>query len=139
MFLSFFKSFFKKIIQLFPIFGVSSSRNYDDAERIQGTSKGEYQLVRQNDEYEDETDLELDRENTNLTMHRIEFKDKQGSLRFRLQYMPKRDILSVTILDAQDLPAMDSDGKSDPYVEVSKFIPMSHSSCNFNEDSVLLT
>ena len=129
MFLSFFKSFFKKLIQLFPIFGVSSRRNYgNDVERNQGNYKGEYQLVRQNDEYEDETDLELDRENTNLTMHRIEFKDKQGSLRFRLQYMPKRDILSVTILDAQDLPAMDSDGKSDPYVEVSKFKPMSHRS-----------
>ena len=134
MFLSFFKSFFKKLIQLFPIFGVSSRRNYgNDVERNQGNYKGEYQLVRQNDEYEDETDLELDRENTNLTMHRIEFKDKQGSLRFRLQYMPKRDILSVTILDAQDLPAMDSDGKSDPYVEVRKVIPMSHRSCYLHE------
>ena len=134
MFLSFFKSFFKKLIQLFPIFGVSSRRNYgNDVERNQGNYKGEYQLVRQNDEYEDETDLELDRENSNLTMHRIEFKDKQGSLRFRLQYMPKRDLLSVTILDAQDLPAMDSDGKSDPYVEVRKVITMSHRSCYLHE------
>ena len=33
--------------------------------------------------------------------------------------MPKREILSVTILDGQNLPAMDLDGKSDPYVKVS--------------------
>ena len=33
--------------------------------------------------------------------------------------MPKREILSVIILDGQNLPAMDLDGKSDPYVKVS--------------------
>ena len=52
-------------------------------------------------------------------MHKIDLKAKHGCLRFRLQYMPKNETLSVTILDAQDLPAMDPDGKSDPYVEVS--------------------
>ena len=63
--------------------------------------------------------MEIDTENLPLKMQICEFKDKCGSLRFRLQYMPNRDNLSVTILDAQDLPAMDSNGKSDPYVEVS--------------------
>ena len=86
--------------------------------------KYDYQLVGQNngDEFGDETDMEIDTENISLKMHTNEFKDKCGSLRFRLQYMPNRDNLSVTILDAQDLPAMDANGKSDPYVEVSTLV-----------------
>ena len=121
MFVSFFKSLFKRILALFSILSSSkSAKNSDDVERNQRRSKYNYQLVGQNhgDEFGDETDVEIDTENIPLIMHKIEFKDKCGSLRFRLQYMPNRDNLSVTILDAQDLPAMDSNGKSDPYVEV---------------------
>ena len=39
------------------------------------------------------------------------------SLRFKIQYISHLRILRVKILDATDLPAMDSDGKSDPFVE----------------------
>ena len=122
MFVSFFKSLFKRILALFSILSSSkkSAKTSDDVERNQRRSKCDYQLVGQNngDEFGDETDMEIDTENIPLIMHKIEFKDKCGSLRFRLQYMPNRENLSVTILDAQDLPAMDSNGKSDPYVEV---------------------
>ena len=79
---------------------------------------GFYSLISQKDVYEDETDLEVCHSEP-LTMHKIDLKAKHGCLRFRLQYMPEKETLSVTILDAQDLPAMDPDGKSDPYVEVS--------------------
>ena len=43
--------------------------------------------------------------------------------RFRVEYMASREIFRVTVIDACDLPAMDSDGKSDPYVEVCNFCP----------------
>lgn len=130
--MSFFKRLFKRILALFSILGSSkSAKTSADVERNQRRSKYDYQLVGQNngDEFGDETDMEIDTENIPLTMHKIEFKDKCGSLRFRLQYMSKRDNLSVTILDAQDLPAMDSNGKSDPYVEVSTplFLDIKHS------------
>jgi hypothetical protein len=132
MFMSFFKRLFKRILALFSILGSSkSAKTSADVERNQRRSKYDYQLVGQNngDEFGDKTDMEIDTENIPLTMHKIEFKDKCGSLRFRLQYMSKRDNLSVTILDAQDLPAMDSNGKSDPYVEVSTplFLDIKHS------------
>ena len=122
MFVSFFKSLFNRILALFSILSSSkSAKTYGDVERNQRRSKYDYQLVGQNngDEFGDETDMEIDTENIPLTMTKEGFKDKCGSLRFRLQYMPNRDNLSVTILDAQDLPAMDSNGTSDPYVEVS--------------------
>ena len=120
MFLSFLTKFFKSIINFFSIFNISKSpKNSNDIERIQQRRKYAYTPVGQEfEENEDETDIEIDTANVPLTMHKIEFKDKHGSLRFRLKYMPKRELLSVTILDAQDLPAMDSNGKSDPYVEV---------------------
>ena len=122
MFVSFLKSLFKRILSLFSILSSSkSARTSSDVERNQSRRKYDYQLVGQNngDEFGDETDMEVDTENISLKMQTSEFKDKCGSLRFRLQYVPNRDNLSVTILDAQDLPAMDSNGKSDPYVEVS--------------------
>ena len=43
----------------------------------------------------------------------------RGSLRFSVQFFPLENRLCVTILDAKDLPAMDSNGKADPYVELS--------------------
>eukprot|EP00095_Tigriopus_kingsejongensis_P007350 maker-scaffold589_size129586-snap-gene-0.41 protein:Tk07350 transcript:maker-scaffold589_size129586-snap-gene-0.41-mRNA-1 annotation:"cre-snt-3 protein" len=41
-----------------------------------------------------------------------------GTLRFRLAYSEAKECLFVTIVDAWDLPAMDSNGKADPYVSV---------------------
>ena len=113
MFVSFFKNFFNAILGLFS-FSRKPKGTSDDIER----TYIKYRSVHPNDDYEDETDMEVCNPEL-LTMHKIDIKDKHGCLRFRLQYMPKREILNVTILDAQDLPAMDKDGKSDPYVEVS--------------------
>ena len=142
MFVSFFKSLFKRILALFSILSSSkSARTSSDVERNQSRRKYDYQLVGQNngDEFGDETDMEIDTENISLKMHTNEFKDKCGSLRFRLQYMPNRDNLSVTILDAQDLPAMDANGKSDPYVEVSTPIQTSLSLKPYNRSYYIIS
>ena len=45
--------------------------------------------------------------------------EHKGSLRFSIQYFPRENRLTVTILDAKDLPSMDANGMADPYVEVS--------------------
>ena len=52
-------------------------------------------------------------------MHRPKLEDRFGSVRFRVEYSEKREILLVTIIDAWDLPPMDGDGKADPYLEIS--------------------
>eukprot|EP00094_Tigriopus_californicus_P000452 TCALIF_00439-PB protein Name:"Similar to MRC1 Macrophage mannose receptor 1 (Homo sapiens)" AED:0.06 eAED:0.07 QI:7/0.88/0.83/1/0.74/0.69/36/84/3089 len=49
---------------------------------------------------------------------RTPLENRLGSLRFRLEYRPEKESLLVTIVDAVDLPAMDSNGKADPYVAV---------------------
>ena len=46
-------------------------------------------------------------------------QDRFGQVRFGLEYYEKSNKLHVTIIDAWDLPPMDKNGKSDPYVEVS--------------------
>ena len=52
-------------------------------------------------------------------MHRPKLEDRFGTVRFRVEYSPKRELLLVTVIDAWDLPPMDGDGKADPYLEVS--------------------
>jgi hypothetical protein len=54
-----------------------------------------------------------------LQMHQPRLEEVYGMLRFKIEYVASREILRVTIIDATDLPGLDSDGKSDPYVEVS--------------------
>ena len=46
-------------------------------------------------------------------------QNHDGSLNFRVQYYSDKNLLCVTIMEGLDLPAMDSDGKSDPYIEVT--------------------
>lgn len=58
--------------------------------------------------------------------------EHRGSLRFSVQYFPMENRLRVTILDAKDLPAMDANGKADPYVELS--VRPSGSSKKFQTD-----
>lgn len=64
-------------------------------------------------------DASLDGDSNLLRMHRPSLQDRFGSLRFRTEYSTGRQHLLVTVIDAWDLPPMDSDGKADPYVEVS--------------------
>ena len=42
-----------------------------------------------------------------------------GTLRFCIDHDEQRKLLLVTVLDACDLPAMDKNGKSDPYVQIT--------------------
>ena len=67
-------------------------------------------------------------------------------MRFSLEYLEASNKLHATIIDAWDLPPMDKNGKSDPYVEVSvrpgkeKFTTqVKHNSLNptFNETAIL--
>lgn len=81
-----------------------------------------------------------------LHMHRPPLADRFGTLRFKTELVPDRDTLRVTVIDAWDLPPMDSDGKADPYVEVSlrpgkeKFTTAIKANClnpTFNETAEL--
>ena len=80
-------------------------------------------------------------------MHRPKLEDRFGTVRFRVEFSEKRELLLVTIIDAWDLPPMDGDGKADPYVEVSvrpgthkKYTTSIKSNClnpSFNETAEL--
>ncbi len=47
-----------------------------------------------------------------------QLSDRFGTLRFRIEMSRPLGLIFVTVIDAWDLPPMDSDGMADPYVEV---------------------
>lgn len=51
-------------------------------------------------------------------MHQPRLNENFGLVEFTLQFLLEKSLLGVTIIEARDLPPMDRDGKSDPFVEV---------------------
>lgn len=62
--------------------------------------------------YSDQDEVDL------VSRQRSPLDSRLGFLRFRLEYLAEKESLLVTIVDAIDIPAMDSNGKADPYVAV---------------------